>query len=105
CVIFASAPSCTVHTGLVDSLLRRARSASRSKPNRKAVRRGRKARAESRSERWTKAQPTRRILFKCGQAGQESGRAMFGHSTLQEWPPNYPLNDFPQIARFSFSVS
>src|SRR5437588_11801508 len=40
--------------------LRRARSASRSKPNLRAVREGRKAKAKGQQERWTKAKPARR---------------------------------------------
>ena len=45
------------------SRLRRARSASRSKPNLKAVREGRKAKAKGQQERWTKAKPARRIFM------------------------------------------
>src|SRR5205085_11292684 len=36
---------------------------SRSKPNAKAVRESRKTRAEGQRERWTKAQPARRIFL------------------------------------------
>src|SRR5205085_12669249 len=54
---------CTAPCASLECRLRRARSASRSKPNLRAVREGRKAKAEGQQERWTKAKPARRIFL------------------------------------------
>src|ERR687887_1710028 len=52
--------ACTTPYASLECRLRRARSASRSKPNLRAVREGRKAKAKGQQERWTKAKPARR---------------------------------------------
>src|SRR5439155_8210539 len=52
--------ACIAPCASLECRLRRARSASRSKPNLRAVREGRKAKAKGQQERWTKAKPARR---------------------------------------------
>src|SRR5947208_9475477 len=56
-------PPCNTPLHLVACCLRRARSASRSKPSPKAVRGRRKTEAESQRKRWTKAKPARRLFM------------------------------------------
>src|SRR5919199_4511067 len=55
--------ACTAPCASLECRLRRARSASRSKPNLRAVREGRKAKAKGQQGRWTKAKPARRNLW------------------------------------------
>src|SRR5437870_6746458 len=65
--------ACIAPCASLECRLRRARSASRSKPNLRAVREGRKAKAKGQQERWTKAKPARRNLWSDTNALAEFG--------------------------------